>query len=52
MDAYSAGLWKHEDDQYPVCVKSGTGYVMTLVVYPLHWVSKLHIDIPLSTLEA
>ena len=30
VDADFAGLWKHEEDQDPVCVKSRTGYVITL----------------------
>ena len=30
------GLWKHEDDQDPVCVNSRTGYVMNLGGCPLH----------------
>ena len=27
---YFAGIWKHEYDQDPVCVKSRTGYIITL----------------------
>ena len=52
MDADFAGLWNHEDDQDPVCVKSRTGYVLTLGGFPLHWVSKLQSEISLSTCEA
>jgi len=52
VDADFAGLWNHEDDQDPVCVKSRTGYVMTLGGCPLHFVSKLQTEIALSTLEA
>ena len=40
-DADFAGLWKQEDDQDPVCVKSRTGYVMMLNSNPVYWVSKL-----------
>ena len=29
VDANFSGLWTHEDDQDPVCVKSRTGYVVT-----------------------
>jgi hypothetical protein len=29
-----SGLWNHEDDQDPACVKSRTGYVMTLEDVP------------------
>ena len=52
VDADFAGLWNHEDDQDPVCVKSRTGYVLTLGTFPLHWVSKLQSEISLSTCEA
>ena len=52
VDAYFAGLWSHEEDQDPVCVKSRTGYVMTLGGCPLIWSSKLQTEISLSTLEA
>ena len=51
MDADFAGLLKHEDDQYPVCVNSSTGYVMNLGGCPLYLVSKLHKGIALQTLE-
>jgi hypothetical protein len=30
VDADFAGLWNYESDQDPVCIKSRTGYVMTL----------------------
>ena len=46
VDADFAGLLTHEDDQDPVCVKSKTGYVMTLGGCPLHWVSKLQTELP------
>ena len=52
MDAYFTVLWKHEYGQDPVCVKSRTGYVMTLGVCPLHWVSKIQTEMSLSTLES
>ena len=52
VDADFAGLWSYEVDQDPVCVKSCTGYVMTLGDCPVHWVSKLQQEISLSTLEA
>jgi hypothetical protein len=52
VDADFAGLWKHEDDQDPVCVKSRTGYVFTLAGCPVSWSSKLQTEISLSTLEA
>ena len=52
VDADFAGLWRHEDDQDPVCVKSRTGYVMMLNGNPVHWVSKLQGLVSLSTTEA
>ena len=52
VDADFAGLWTYEDDQDPVCVKSRTGYVITLGECPIHWCSKLQTEIALSTLEA
>jgi hypothetical protein len=52
VDADFAGLWNVEDDQDPVCVKSRTGYVLTLGNCPLLWVSKLQSEIALSTTEA
>ena len=52
VDADFAGLWRHEDDQDPVCVKSRTGFVITLGGFPVVWTSKLQELIALSTLEA
>ena len=56
LDCYSdadfAGLWNYEEDQDPVCVKSRTGYVLTLAGCPLIWGSKLQTEIALSTLES
>ena len=52
VDADFAGLWTYENDQDPVCVKSRTGYVMTLGNCPVTWSSKLQTEIALSTLEA
>ncbi len=51
-DADFAGLWRHEDEQDPACVKSRTGYLITLGNCPVTWVSKLQTEIALSTLEA
>ena len=41
VDADFLGLWKHEDKQDPMFVKSRTGYVMTLGGFTFRWVSKL-----------
>jgi hypothetical protein len=52
VDADFAGLYGVKGDQDPVCVKSRTGYCLTLANCPLIWVSKLHTEIALSTTEA
>jgi hypothetical protein len=52
VDADFAGLWNVEHAQDPVCVKSRTGYCLTLGDCPLLWVSKLQTEISLSTTEA
>jgi hypothetical protein len=52
VDSDFAGLWRQEDDQDPVCVKSRTGYVLMLAGCPLLWVSKLQTEIALSTMES
>ena len=52
LDADFAGLWEHEHDQDPVCVKSRTGYLISLGECPVIWVSKLQTEIALSTLES
>ena len=52
VDADFAGLWGAEDPQDPVCVKSWTGYVVTIANCPLLWVSKLQQEHALSTLHA
>ena len=52
VDADFAGLYNVEAHDDPVCVKSRTGYVLTLGSCPLLWVSKLQTEITLSTTEA
>jgi hypothetical protein len=52
VDADYAGLWRYEDDQDPVSVKSRTGYILIFAGCPLLWVSKLQTEVALSTLEA
>jgi hypothetical protein len=52
VDADFAGLWNVEDKQDPVCVKSRTGFCLTLGNCPLIWVSRLQSEIALSTTEA
>lgn len=52
VDADFAGLWGVEDDQDPICVKSRTGYVLSVAGCPVTWVSKLQSEITVSTLES
>ena len=52
VDADFAGLWNVEQDQDPLCVKSRSGFLITFMGCPLHWVSKLQSQIALSTMEA
>lgn len=51
-DADFAGLWNHEVPDDPHCVRSRTGYVITLSSCPVLWVSKKQTAIALSTMEA
>ena len=51
VDTDFSRLFKNEYDQYPVCVKSRTGHVMSIGGCTLHWVSKIQTYIELSTLE-
>jgi len=52
IDANFAGLWCVEHEQDPVCVKSHTGYCLTLGTCPVLWVSHLQTEIALSTTKA
>ena len=49
VDADFAGLYGYEDEQDPVCVKSRTGYTLTLFGCPVVWASKLQTEIALSS---
>jgi hypothetical protein len=51
-DADFAGLWKHEQANDPHCVRSRTGFVITLAQCPVIWASKMQTEIALSTMEA
>ena len=46
------GLWRHENLEDPICVRSRTGFVVNFANCPLLWVSKLKTDITLSTLHS
>ena len=52
VDSDFAGLWNYKNDQSPLCVKSRTGYVLSLGGCPIQWSSKLQSKISLSTIEA
>ena len=52
MDVDFAGLWQHEEKQYPSCVKSSMGFVIAIANCPVVWSSKLQLDITSSTKEA
>jgi hypothetical protein len=52
VDADFAGLWKVEDEQDPVSVKSRSGHLIMFMGCPLLWQSKLQTQIALSTMEA
>ena len=45
-------LWNYEDNQDPVCVKSRTGYILTLGGCTITWSSELQTEISLSTTKA
>lgn len=51
-DADFAGLYSKEDAQDPHCVRSRTGYVISVANCPVLWKSKLQTEIALSTMEA
>ena len=51
-DADFAGLWSSEDEHDPVCVKSRSGFIVTIGNVPLMWKSKLQTEIALSTMES
>jgi hypothetical protein len=52
VDADFAGLWPHEEQTDPVCVKSRTGFVICISNCPVIWGSKLQHEISKSTMEA
>ena len=39
VDSNFAGLWGYEDDQDPTCVRSCTGYIITIGDCPVLWSS-------------
>ena len=51
-DADFAGMYSHEKPTDPACVKSRTGYTITVADCPVIWQSKLQTETALSTMEA
>jgi hypothetical protein len=51
-DADFAGMYGYEENDDPTCVKSRTGYVITVADCPVLWQSKLQSETALSTMEA
>jgi hypothetical protein len=51
-DADFAGLWNRDNKNDPHCIRSWTGYIICLSDCPVLWISKLQIEIALSTIEA
>ena len=51
-DADFAGMYGHEENTDPACVKSRTGYVINVANCPVLWASKLQTETALSTMEA
>ena len=52
VDADFAGMYKVEDSDDPISVKSRIGYVLIFAESPLLWSTKLQSEIALSTTEA
>ena len=52
VDADFAGLYGHEHEQDPHCVKSRSGFVIFVGGCPILWSSKLQSEIACSTMEA
>ena len=48
VDAKFSGLWNVDKTEESIGVKSHTGYVINLDVYPLVWASKLQQMVALS----
>lgn len=52
VDADFASLYSFEDLINPTCVKSRTGYVISIAGCPVSWISQLQTDIKSRTMEA
>jgi hypothetical protein len=52
VNAYFAGLCSYEDPNYPVCVRTRTGFVICICGCPVSWITRLQTKIALSTMES
>ncbi len=52
LDANFVGMYGHKKPNNPSCVKSCTGYVITLAYVPILWKLQLQMETALSTMEA
>ena len=52
IDTNFARQWNAEDPHHPLCVQSCAGYVLMVGNCPIHWISKLQMEIAVSTMEA
>jgi transposase InsO family protein len=52
VDADFAGLWNYEDLQDEDCVRSRSGFLITLGDSPVYWTSKLQTEVATSTMES
>lgn len=52
VDADFCGLFGTEDVHDPSCVKSRTGFIITVASCPVLWVSRLQTEIAMSTVES
>jgi len=51
-DADFTGHYGYKDNNYPMCVRSCMGYVITVSGCPIYWLSKLQTETATSTMEA
>ena len=52
VDYDLAGMFSYEDPHYPMCARSRSVYVVNFSNCPILWLSKLQIEISLSSLHA
>jgi hypothetical protein len=52
VDADFVAMWHREYSKLRECALSRTGFIITYCGCPIHWVSKLQLEIALSTTES